>query len=81
MWPRHAPSPLRDFPRARRPVEAVQEFLLCQARNAIGHHWGSFQLTNEAIEAPRAALDDALALHDIDPGRFRALRPGEVWQA
>ncbi len=63
------------------PAEAVQGFLLCQARNAIGHHWGSFQLTNEAIEAPRAALDDALAVHDIDPGRFRALRPGEVWQA
>lgn len=63
------------------PEEAVQGFLLCQARNAVGHHWGTFQLTNEAIEAPREALADVLKSSDIDPERFRALVPGEVWQA
>jgi len=61
------------------PDEAVQAFILCGARNAVGHHWGTFQLTNEAIDAPREALADALASHDIDPARFRALIPGEVW--
>ncbi len=73
----------RWFMRAQHmnPDEAVQGFLLCQARNAVGHHWGTFQLTNEAIDAPREALADALASHDIDPPRFRALIPGEVWQA
>jgi L-ascorbate metabolism protein UlaG (beta-lactamase superfamily) len=63
------------------PDEAVQGFQLCQARNAIGHHWGTFQLTNEAIEAPRQALAEALAASNIDRERFRALIPGEVWQA
>lgn len=63
------------------PDEAVQAFLLCGAREAVGHHWGTFQLTNEAIEAPREALAGALATRDIDPARFRALIPGEVWQA
>ena len=62
------------------PDEAVQGFVLCQARNAVGHHCGTFQLANESIESPREALADALASRDIDPGRFRALRPGEVWQ-
>ena len=62
------------------PEEAVQAFLLCEARHAVGHHWGTFQLTNEAIEAPRDELADALVSRGIDPARFRALIPGEVWQ-
>ena len=62
------------------PDEAVRAFIACQARSAIGHHWGTFQLTNEAIDAPPLALAAALAEHDIAPERFRASRPGEVWQ-
>ena len=61
------------------PDEAVRAFIACQARAAIGHHWGTFQLTNEAIDAPPAALAVALATHNIAPDRFRPLRPGEVW--
>ena len=59
--------------------EAVRSYLACQARAAIAHHWGTFQLTNEAIDAPPYALAAALAEHAIAPQRFRALHPGEVW--
>jgi L-ascorbate metabolism protein UlaG (beta-lactamase superfamily) len=62
------------------PGEAVRIFEICGARRAIAHHWGTFQLADEAIEAPRQALDAALAEARVDPARFRALRPGEVWQ-
>lgn len=61
------------------PDEAVQGFRLSGARWAIGHHWGTVQLTNEAREAPLHALADALTRHDIQPERFRPLAPGEVW--
>jgi hypothetical protein len=44
----------------------------------VGHHWGTFQLTNEAVEEPVRALIDALARADVKPGRFRALVPGEA---
>ena len=63
------------------PAEAVKVFELCGAQSAIAHHWGTFQLTDEAIEAPREALVKALAEADIEARRFRVLRPGEVWQA
>jgi L-ascorbate metabolism protein UlaG (beta-lactamase superfamily) len=62
------------------PAEAVQAFIDCGAEFAIGHHYGTFQLTDEAIDAPPAALAEALQQAGIAPGRFRALRPGEVWQ-
>ncbi len=59
------------------PQEAVLGMELCNAAFAVGHHWGTFQLTDEAIEAPRLALQQALTGRGIDPGRFPALRPGE----
>jgi L-ascorbate metabolism protein UlaG (beta-lactamase superfamily) len=63
------------------PTEAVKVFELCGAQSAIAHHWGTFQLTDEAIEAPREALSEALVEAGIETSQFRALRPGEVWQA
>jgi len=62
------------------PAESVQAFIDCGAELALGHHYGTFQLTDEAIDAPPAALADALGKAGIPPSRFRALRPGEVWQ-
>ncbi len=62
------------------PDEAVRIMLDCGATQALGVHWGTFQLTDEARLAPLAALDAALAQGGIDPDRFRALRPGDVWQ-
>jgi L-ascorbate metabolism protein UlaG (beta-lactamase superfamily) len=63
------------------PAEAVKVFELCGARNAIAHHWGTFQLSDEAIEAPCEALREALVDAGIEASRFRILRPGEVWEA
>jgi len=60
------------------PDESVQSLLLCGARRAIGHHWGTFQLTNEPIDAPVQALEAALAQHGVEGGRFQAFRPGQV---
>jgi L-ascorbate metabolism protein UlaG (beta-lactamase superfamily) len=62
------------------PCEAVAGFKLCNAKAAIGHHWGTFQLTNEAIDAPKQDLMQALKDADINPERFTAMHPGQVWQ-
>jgi len=62
------------------PAESVQAFVDCGAVLALGHHYGTFQLTDEAIDAPLVALADALRTTGITPERFRTLRPGEVWQ-
>ena len=61
------------------PHEAVAGFKLCGAQFAAGHHWGTVQLTNEAIEEPRDALHAALAEHGVERNRFRPMQPGEVW--
>lgn len=62
------------------PAEAVEGFLLSGARHAVGHHWGTFQLTDEARNAPLAALSEALRSKGIDAARFRPLAPGEAWE-
>ena len=62
------------------PAEAVQAFVDCGADQALAHHYGTFQLTDEAIDAPLAALAEALKAAGIPAERFRALRPGEVVQ-
>jgi L-ascorbate metabolism protein UlaG (beta-lactamase superfamily) len=62
------------------PAESVQAFRDCGAELALGHHYGTFQLTDEAIDAPLAALKDALEAAGIPPQHFRTLRPGEVWE-
>jgi L-ascorbate metabolism protein UlaG (beta-lactamase superfamily) len=61
------------------PEEAVQGLQLCGAEHAVGHHWGTFQLTNEPIEQPRDDLRSALATAGIEESRFRPLMPGEAW--
>ena len=33
------------------PDDAVEAFGLCGAKQALGHHWGTFQLTTEARDA------------------------------
>jgi L-ascorbate metabolism protein UlaG (beta-lactamase superfamily) len=62
------------------PAEAAQAFIDCGAQLALGHHHGTFQLTDEAIDAPLVALADALKDAGISRERFRTLRPGETWQ-
>jgi L-ascorbate metabolism protein UlaG (beta-lactamase superfamily) len=60
------------------PDDAVQALELCGAQQALGHHWGTFRLTNEELEEPVRALAAALARRGIAPERFVAVRPGEV---
>ncbi len=62
------------------PTEAVKILELCAARQAIAHHWGTFHLSNEAIEEPPSALKEALRDAAIDERRFRVIRPGEVYR-
>lgn len=60
------------------PEEAVEGMRLANIAQAVGHHWGTFQLTNEAVEEPVTALEAALGAAGIEIERFRALRPGEA---
>jgi L-ascorbate metabolism protein UlaG (beta-lactamase superfamily) len=62
------------------PAESVQALIDCGAELALGHHYGTFQLTDEAIDAPLVALADALRAAGIPAERFPTLRPGEVQQ-
>lgn len=59
------------------PDEAVAAFRLLGASAGIGHHWGTFHLTDEPIEAPAERLAVACAREGIE--HFAAFRPGEVW--
>lgn len=61
------------------PAEAVRGFKLLGARQALGYHWGTFRLTDEGVERPPADLAAALAGEGVDPARFVAARPGQVW--
>ncbi len=66
-------------PHHQTPDEAVEGMLLCNAAHVAGHHWGTFQLTDEPLEEPREKLAQALAARGIAPERFRPMLPGEVW--
>lgn len=61
------------------PEEAVAGMDLCGADFAAGHHWATFQLTNEPIEEPRERLLAALDAAGVAHERFRPMLPGEVW--
>jgi len=61
------------------PDEAVQSHKLCGADYTLGHHWGTFQLTNESIEDQLEDLAKARSDHNVGDDVFRALQPGEVW--
>jgi L-ascorbate metabolism protein UlaG (beta-lactamase superfamily) len=62
------------------PDEAVRALIDCDAEIALAHHHGTFQLTDEPIDAPGLALTDTLNAAGISSQRFVALRPGQVWQ-
>ena len=71
----------RDFMRAQHqdPDEAVRAHLVSRSAHTLGHHWGTFQLTDEHIEDQIADLDAALARHGVSPEIFRRLWPGQSW--
>ena len=61
------------------PAESVRIFEDCQARFALAHHWGTFQLTTEARDDPPRRLAAALAERGIAPAQFRVQAPGEAF--
>lgn len=60
------------------PDEAVQAHLDLQSRRSIGMHFGTFQLTDEAIDAPLVALSAARLRHQVAPDTFSTLGFGET---
>ena len=61
------------------PDDAVRIMLACGAQHALGVHWGTFQLTDEARLAPIQALAAACVTHGIDASRFQAFAPGDTF--
>lgn len=61
------------------PQEAVEGMRLCRASFVAGHHWGTFQLTDEGFGQPVEALHAALDEHGIARENFPALSPGQVF--
>jgi hypothetical protein len=52
----------------------------CGAEQALAHHHGTFQLTDEAINAPAQALDVALGAATMPRDKFVALKPGQAFE-
>ncbi|RZM08081.1 MAG: hypothetical protein EOP67_72270, partial [Sphingomonas sp.] len=61
------------------PAEAVRILRDVGGSRALGIHWGTFQLTDEAREAPVEALAAALDEAGIPRDRFVAAQPGAVF--
>ncbi|MFZ2156252.1 MAG: MBL fold metallo-hydrolase [Bradyrhizobium sp.] len=62
------------------PADAVKALADCGAEQALAHHHGTFQLTDEPIDAPAAELHAALDEASIPRERFVALKPGQVFE-
>jgi len=60
------------------PEEAVQMHLDVGARRSIGMHFGTFQLTDEAIDEPVAALSRARSAAGVSDDEFSVLDFGET---
>ncbi|MCA3560365.1 MAG: MBL fold metallo-hydrolase [Aestuariivirga sp.] len=65
-------------PQHMNPDEAVKAHKLLGARASLAIHHGTIQLTDEAIDAPVAALTDALRQHSVDPASFLVPDAGET---
>ena len=61
------------------PEEAVKIMQDVEAEQALGIHWGTFQLTDEPRDAPLAALATALSGAGEPAQRFIAAEPGGVY--
>jgi L-ascorbate metabolism protein UlaG (beta-lactamase superfamily) len=60
------------------PEESVKALLACGAEFALAHHHSTFQLTDEAIDAPIVALKVAREAAELSEDKFRVLMPGQV---
>ncbi len=60
------------------PDEAVRAHLAVRARQSLGMHFGTFQLTDEGIDAPLQALAAARTAHGVPEAAFTTLDFGET---
>ncbi len=60
------------------PAEAVTAHRALGAARSVGMHFGTFQLTDEAIDAPALGLAEAAAAAGLPPGSFETLGFGET---
>lgn len=61
------------------PEDAVRIMLAVGARQALGIHWGTFQLTDEAREEPAERLAAELARRKLDQDSFVPAEPGQSY--
>ena len=64
-------------PQHMNPDDAVRAHCDLAARHSLAMHFATFHLTDEAIDAPVAALDEALRTHGVAPHAFRVPGFGE----
>jgi hypothetical protein len=61
-------------------LQAVEAFRLCGAKQAIGHHWGTFRLADEGYDDPPRKLTEALSRTGLASQTFSTLLPGSALQ-
>ena len=71
----------RDFMKTNHvdPEEAVRIFETLRPARALGIHWGTVQLTFEAIDDPLRRLEALKRARGIAPGRFVATEVGQTF--
>lgn len=60
------------------PDEAMQVHRDVRARESIGVHWGTFELSLESLDAPMGDVPKAAAAAGLPPDAFTLLRHGET---
>ena len=63
----------------RNPEEAVLAHKELNSTHSVGIHFGTFQLTYEAIDQPVIDLEMALREHGVPEEEFRVMAVGEHW--
>jgi hypothetical protein len=62
------------------PQQAVQVFQDMHAEEAIGIHWGTFEMTDEPLDEPPKKLAEATREAGLSDDAFTALRHGRLIQ-
>ncbi len=59
------------------PDDSVRAFQILEPKKAMGFHFETFQLTDEAFEDPRKHTREALKRHKVEENRFMIPYPGD----